>query len=196
MKPRHVRKQFITTTNISDKIRDAIRGAGFSWRPYVLRCYFDSQMLLAESKRFIIRDYRVFWMGHKGDIEHEYTLNKGVLPSQLLEDMRESYRRSQQLLVTEGFAHAGEEDISVAFKKQLLLISGHSKEELESLDLAAMDEDEIHRRCRESLLGVLVNNSCKQRVIALSDVERYVNEGWEYVGRLPRSRAVVKLPPT
>jgi len=194
IKARHVRKHFIRTTNIGDKIRDAIRAAGFSWRPYVLRCYFDSQMLLAESKHFIIRDYRVFWMGHKGDIEHEYTLNKCVLPPDLLEDMREAYRRSQQLLVTEGFAHADEEDISVAFKKELLLISGCSREEVESLDLAGMDQDEIHRRCRESLLGVLVNNGCKQRVIALDDVEKYVNEGWEYAGRLPHSRAVVRLP--
>ena len=195
IKPRHVRKQFVRTTNIGDKIRGAIRAAGFSWRPYVLRCYFDSQMLLAESKRLIIRDYRVFWMGHKGDIEHEYTLNKGVLPPDLLEDMREAYRRSQQLLVTESFGHGGEEDISVAFKKELLLISGYNKEEVESLDLAGMDEDEIHRRCRESLLGVLLNNGCRQRVIAMDDVEKHVNEGWEYVGRLPHNRAVIRLPP-
>jgi hypothetical protein len=61
-------------------------------------------------------------MGHKGDIEHEYTLNKCLLPSELLGDMRAAYRRSQQLLVTESFGHGGEEDISVAFKKELLLI--------------------------------------------------------------------------
>jgi hypothetical protein len=194
IRPRHVRKQFIRTTNIGDKIRGAIRAAGFSWRPYALRCYFDSQLLLAESKRFVIRDYRVFWMGHKGDIEHEYTLNKCLLPSELLGDMREAYRRSQQLLVTEGFAHAHEEDITVAFKRELLLVSGYSKEEVESLDLAGMDEDEIHRRCRESLLGVLLNNGSRQRVIAMDDVEKHVNEGWEYVGRLPHNRAVVRLP--
>lgn len=194
IKPRHVRKQFIRTTNIGDKIRDAIRAGGFSWRPYVLRCYFDSQMLLAESKRLIIRDYRVFWMGHKGDIEHEYTLNKGVLSTDLLEDMREAYRKSQQLLVTEGFTRTSEDDIKVAFKKELLIISGYTKEQVESLDIAGMDEDEIHRRCREGLLGVVLNNGCKQRVIALNDVEKYVNDGWEYVSRLPHNRAVVRLP--
>lgn len=65
---------------------------------------------------------------------------------------------------------------------------------MESLDLAGMDEDEIHRRCRESLLGVLLNNGCRQRVIAIDDVEKHVNEGWEYVDRLPHNRAVVRLP--
>jgi len=196
IKPRHVRKQFIRTTNIGDKIRDGIRAADFSWRPYTLRSYFDSQLLLAESKRFLIRDYRVFWMGHKGDIEHEYTLNRSVLSTDLLQDMREAYRKSQQLLVTEGFARTSEDDIKVAFKKELLIISGYTKEQVESLNIAEMDEDEIHRRCREGLLGVVLNNGCKQRVIALNDVEKYVNDGWEYVGQLPRDRAVVRLPST
>jgi hypothetical protein len=30
-------------------------------------------------------------MGHKGDIEHTYTTNKGVLPPNVVEDMREAY---------------------------------------------------------------------------------------------------------
>ena len=41
---------FIRAVNIGDIIRGAIRGAGFSWRPYVLRSYFDTQLMLAESK--------------------------------------------------------------------------------------------------------------------------------------------------
>jgi hypothetical protein len=37
-------------------------------------------------------------MGHKADIEQLYTLNKHVLPADLIEEMREAYRRSQKLL--------------------------------------------------------------------------------------------------
>lgn len=37
-----VRKQFIRTTNIGDKMRDGVRAADFSWRSYTLRSYFDS----------------------------------------------------------------------------------------------------------------------------------------------------------
>jgi hypothetical protein len=65
-------------------IRKSIRMAGFSWRPYVLRRYFDSRMMLAQADGLIIRDFRVFWMGHKGDIEHTYTLNK-KLSSDIIE---------------------------------------------------------------------------------------------------------------
>jgi len=39
--PRLKMKPFIRAVNIGDIIRGAIRGAGFSWRPYVLRSYFD-----------------------------------------------------------------------------------------------------------------------------------------------------------
>ena len=101
LRPAHVRKTFIRTTNVSDKIRQAIRAAGFPWRSYVLRSYFDTQLLQAESKGLIVRDYRVWWMGHRGDIEHTYTLNKRTLPKNLLEDIRESYRRCMSLLQSE-----------------------------------------------------------------------------------------------
>jgi hypothetical protein len=66
----------IRTSNIGDAIRLPIRRAGFPWRPYVLRSYFETQMVIAESKGWVIRDYRQFFMGHSGDIEHVYTLNK------------------------------------------------------------------------------------------------------------------------
>lgn len=55
-------KPFIRATNIGDSIREAIRTAGFAWRPYVLRSYFDTQLMLAESKGLVLRDYRQFWM--------------------------------------------------------------------------------------------------------------------------------------
>jgi len=90
-------KTFVRATSIGDAIRQAIRRVGFNWRPYVLRAYFDTQLMLAESKGLVIRDYRQFWMGHKGDIENRYTTNKCRLPEDVIEDMREAYRRSQEL---------------------------------------------------------------------------------------------------
>lgn len=66
-------KPFIRAVNIGDIIRGAMRRGSFSWRPYVLRSYFDTQLMLAGSKGFVLRDYRKFWMEHKGDIENRYT---------------------------------------------------------------------------------------------------------------------------
>ena len=58
----HLAEARIRITNISDFIRKAIRDAGFTWRPYVLRRYFDTRLMMAESDGLIIRDYRTFWM--------------------------------------------------------------------------------------------------------------------------------------
>lgn len=41
-------------------------------------------------------------MGHKGDIEATYTLNKHQLPDDLEDDMRRSFRESEQFLDIES----------------------------------------------------------------------------------------------
>jgi hypothetical protein len=125
--PKQRVKTFIRTSNIGDAIRGCIRKAGFPWRPYVLRSYFDTQMMLAESKGLVLRDYRQFWMGHKGDIENRYTTNKQRLPESVIEDMREAYRRSQDFLQTTEREEAKEEKIRESFRKQLLIVSGFSQ---------------------------------------------------------------------
>ena len=93
------KSRFITTRNVSRLIREAMRPR-FSWRSYVFRSYFDTQLLLAESHGKISHPYRVFFMGHKGDIEAHYTTNKGILPVDLIEDMRQTYMRCEPYICT------------------------------------------------------------------------------------------------
>ena len=76
---------FICTGNISEEVKRAIRRAGYDWRPYLLRSYFDSNLLAAELQGRMTSTARAFFMGHKGDIERRYTLNKHQLPRQLAE---------------------------------------------------------------------------------------------------------------
>lgn len=71
-------------------IKEAILKAGFSWRPYVLRAYFDTNMIIAESKGKVSHPYLQFFMGHKGDMEARYSTNKGWLPPDMVEGMREA----------------------------------------------------------------------------------------------------------
>ena len=195
VKARFGKKQFIRTTNIGDKIRDGIRAAGFDWRPYVLRCYFDTQLLLAESKGLVTRDYRVFWMGHKGDIESRYTTNKYRLPPPLLEDMKSAYRRCQPYLQTE--APNGMEDTKLQFRQQLLIVAGYGEDEVATVDIEKLSDDDIRDRVREKLLKENNNNgngsrTLRQKVVPLDEVEKYIESGWEYVSQLPNGRAIVK----
>ena len=90
-------KEFLPTPRISKLVRNVFRPR-FDWRPYVLRPYFDTQLLIAESKGLIAHDFRVFFMGHKGTMEARYTTNKGAIPNILLDEMREAFTRSEKIL--------------------------------------------------------------------------------------------------
>ena len=90
-------KTFLPTRQISKEIRNTFRPR-FQWRPYVLRAYFDTELLIAESKGKIAHDFRVFFMGHKGSMEARYTTNKGMLPEILVREMRDAFKRSEEFL--------------------------------------------------------------------------------------------------
>ena len=111
---------FLATNTITREIKDAFSGI-IKERPYVLRSYFDTQLLLAESKGKITHAYRQFFMGHKGDMEAKYTTNKHKLPEHLIQDMREAYIRSQGFLVPGGDYEQGEAQVNEKNKKQLFL---------------------------------------------------------------------------
>lgn len=75
-----------------------MRGAGVYKRPYVLRAYAETQLIIAESKNKISHPYLQFIAGHKGDIEARYSTNKGILPPNMIEDMRDMYEECEPFL--------------------------------------------------------------------------------------------------
>ncbi len=156
-------KPFIHTKSVSKAVRAALRKAGFPWRPYVLRSYFDTQLMLAESKGLVLRDYRQRWMGHKGDIETTYTLGKQKLPPHVIEDMREAYRRSQSYLQTTQPAQNGDMG---RMTKRLLMLMGFSPEEIEELDLENMTDEEVTELAEQRADR---NHLPKQRKVTMKD---------------------------
>jgi hypothetical protein len=192
--PKQRMKPFIRSNNVGDAIREGIRSAGFPWRPYVLRSYFDTEMMLAESKGLVLRDYRQFWMGHKGDIEHRYTLNKGRLPVEVLEDLRDAYRRSQEYLETGRSGSDSEERLRDSFRRQMLLVAGFSPEEVEGMDLG-MDDASFQEAVRRRLMGQSAEGAGSQRVVSVGDVDGFLSRGWGYVASLPGDRIILRGPP-
>ena len=185
-------KPFIRAVNIGDVIRGAIRRAGFSWRPYVLRSYFATQLMLAESKGLVLRDYRQFWMGHKGDIENRYTTNKCRLPEAVIEGMREAYRGSQEYLQTTK-PEITEERLEESFRKQLLLVAGFKQQEVEELELSSLSDEEFQEIVRRRLLGGETEDCGREKAINLDEIESYLAEGWEYVATLPNKKVIMKI---
>ncbi len=108
---KNVGRKFLSTPLISRDVTLAMRPR-FKWRPYVLRAFFDTQLLIAESRGKIAHDFRVFFMGHTGSIEARYTTNKNILPKLLEDEMREAFRKSQEFLDFETKSEKEEEIIN------------------------------------------------------------------------------------
>jgi hypothetical protein len=185
---------FMQTVKVSDYIRKAMRKAGFSWRPYVLRSFFDTQLMLAESKGKILRDYRVFFMGHKGDIEHRYSLNRGKLPQNIVEDLRTAYSRASEFLETSRKTKTTEDEIKLQVRKALLLDAGFNEEEISKMNLSEMTSEEMQNAVKSKLFGLLNHNGSKQKIVSAPELDSALQQGYEFVSVLPDSRIVVRLP--
>ena len=166
----------------------------------MLRSYFDTQLMLAESKGLVLRDYRQFWMGHKGDIENRYTTNKRRLPDAVIDDMRQAYERSQEFLQTKEIAQANEDKLKKSFRKQLLLVAGLSQDEVDKMDLSSVTDEELQGIVRRKLLGDTTTynlkrqatNNPKQKVVKVEDTHAYLEKGWEYVGKLSEDLVIIR----
>lgn len=185
----------IRTINIGDLIRKPIRTAGFDWRPYVLRRYFDTRMMLAESDGMIIRDFRVFWMGHKGDMENTYTTNK-QLSEDVIERMREAYAKAaDKCLVTSRKQTMSQDMVRAQFNRQFLEMAGYSGEELDCMgDLSKLTPTDINKLIQDKSKQGLGLNGNNQKVVPMQEVKQWITQGWEYVTQLPTNDAVIKLP--
>jgi hypothetical protein len=149
--------------------------------------------MVAENHGKISHSYRQFFMGHKGDIEARYTTNKGRLSEDVIEDMREAYRKCQDYLQTTVTESASEEKIKESFRRQLLLVAGFNPEEVKKLDLS-MDDSSFQEMIRKRLLNAMANQGASQKVIKALEIEKYISEGWAFVANLPDEKIVIKLP--
>ena len=198
--PRNQKPHFISTINIGDQIREAIRKAGFPWRPYDLRHYFATQMLEAESKETgMNRDFRVFMMGHKGDIENQYTLNNRTLSSEKIEDMRSAYARASRFLETEKKGISDEDLAKKLMNDRLLTIElalGVKFTDEEKEDLMSMSDEDFQKRIREIAdrqRKSLKSNSVRHKEISTRNLASYLDRGYELVSFYPKGdRAIVK----
>jgi len=109
---------------------------------------------------------------------------------------RNEYRKVEPLLnvVSNPKGFKGDQDLKMAFKRELLLVAGYSQKEIDAMNLTAISDEDLNARIREKLLGVMANNGAKQKVVDAREVEKNLAEGWEFVARLSKGKVVLKLP--
>jgi len=84
-----------------------------------------------------------------------------------------------------------QEELTKAFKRQLLLVAGFKPDEIKDEQLE-MDEEGFQTLVREKLLKEVKNNHAAQKVVGVEELESSLLQGWEFVGLLPNNKAVVK----
>jgi hypothetical protein len=186
---------FLRTTLVGKLIRYRLRSCRIAARPYDLRSSFDTHLMLAESNGVIIRDYRVFFMGHKGDIEHTYTTNKRVLQPNVVEDMRTSFTKAQKFLQSEGSLADGHSLRDETYKRMLIL-AGYTEKEIVEQKLLEMDEDQVAQKARERLFSSVFGEAKGQKVISLDSLDEYLAKGWRCDHVIESRGSAVISPPT
>ena len=208
--------EFLSTRKITHYVRTAMRAAGVYKRPYVLRAYAETQLIIAESKGKISHPYLQFIAGHKGDIEARYSTNKGRLPPDMIEDMRSSYRACEPFLSTmselEQSAVVKEAKIEAlrSMAKSLLDIDllevkiakeRKIKRELTSAEEVELYESEIRKlrvdpqRLRTGEGSCNDGAHCRRienRLVLEDELVQYLNEGWQIVRELATGKIAVK----
>jgi ribosomal protein S13 len=193
-------KPFVKAWQVGRLVRKRLEQCGIKARPYDLRTRFDTQLMLAESHDKMLRDYRVFLMGHKGDIEHRYTVNRRNLSYEVVEDMRGAFERSQRYLCSSssGSGDEGEdaEGLRERAYRQLLMLAGFTDKEIDEQRLLDLKDEELAARMKERLKPPAVESKRgRQKLIPLDELEKYLEEGWrcEHVIE-SMGKAIVSLP--
>ena len=198
---KEMKNRFLETQLISREIKKAIKKAGFTWRPYVFRAYFATNLDIAEANGKISHSWRQFIMGHKGDIEARYSTNKN-LSDDIKDQIRETYKRCEKYLSTQT-TKTQEENLTEKLREYTITIfettfntklKKEKKEEL--MNLTTENFEEELRRISKERKNEILNNGNTQKIIKINEIEEYINQGWEFITTLPDGKAIIRIPKT
>lgn len=198
--------EFLSTRKITHYIRTAMRAAGVYKRPYVLRAYAETQLIIAESKGKISHPYLQFIAGHKGDIEARYSTNKGRLPPDMIEDIRSNYKACEPFLATTS--QLEQSAVVKEAKIEALRSMAKSLLDIDLLEVKIAKEREIKRELMPAEEVEIYENEIKRlridpqkiredesryenKLVKERELERYLNDGWEMVQAV-NSRILVR----
>jgi integrase len=201
--------QFLTTNTLVKEIHDALAESapkGVRWRPYVLRSYCSTRLLMAEGGGKITRDLREALLGHDGGISARYNVGKTWGPD-LLKEARTAYKRAESYLNTVQ-TKAGD-DVFTEMRKGLLLDLGYTEDELKGIDLAELTSEKFHELVankRAEFWGGAAPNAPQpaprvppprgQKVVSESEVDQLVAQGWTVHTQFVGNKRVVLNPPS
>jgi integrase len=196
--PERAGRDFIVTTNIGDLVRNAIRKAGLKARPYSLRTTFATRLLSAEAEGKVPHSLSQFFMGHRGDMTARYAQNRGQLPPEVIEQMREAFKRCEPYLSTSDVLNADKE--RQAFVRMVLVANGIPEKDIDALgDLTPEKAIEVLREAgvgkKADVVPVPPTRVGEQRLVSGNEVEAWLSVGWS--GKFAvGDRVMLEAPPS
>jgi len=190
--------KFLMTKLLSKRIKDSIIRSGYNWRPYLFRVYFGTNLDSAEAKGLISHPQRQFVMGHRSDIEETYTKRNSEVK---VDEIRESYSKCLKFLETETKGISENDSIRILRQATIDAVMAFADVKLsdqEKEELFLLSTDEFNQKLRELAKKSRMqneNNGNRNKIIAVKELENYLDRKWELVSIFPMGdRAVVKLP--
>lgn len=181
-------------------IKRVFEKAGFPFRPYVLRSYFDTAIMNARS---IPYDYQHFWMGHSGSIEATYTVNK-MLPDWQIEEMRKVFKQYVEPKLStiplnepvsrEELALDAIRKVAAAFDIDPLKVRIEKQTELKR-ELKLDEEMELLQneiKLKTNISNTTNNRPYQSKIIDEKEIVQHVEEGWEIIRELNDQRFLIK----
>jgi len=199
-RPEAATKRLSQTRKITHQIRICMRRAGVYKRPYVLRAYAETQLIIAESKGKISHPYLQFIAGHKGDIEARYSTNKGRLPEEMIEDIRRCYKDCEQFLST-TVQPIEQSTVVKEAKIEALKSIAKSLLGIDLLEVKIAKEKKIGKELTSDEQIELFENEIKktgasekdpQTIVTEEKLKDYLADGWQFVSVLPSQKILIK----
>jgi len=135
-------------------------------------------------------------MGHKGDIEHTYTVEKQKLTEDLVEQMRGAYRRAAEAyLQTTTQGRSLLPPSRAEFRRIALESLDFTEEELRKVDVDRVTSEQLQELIHGKFNDSNADSARKQLVLSEAEARRYINKhGWEQVDRWPDGSIVIRSP--
>ena len=185
--------------NVVKEVQEVLHASapkGVRWRPYVLRSYCSTRLLLAEGQGKLSRDLREAILGHDGGIASRYNVGKRW-GEELLTEARRQYANAAEFLETNAQTRM---NVATEFRHAALALAGLSEEE--AAKHVKDSNNEILAILRERLIGREVaiaepvngNGHRVQKPVELAEAEQLLLQGWTFVANFGPDRVLLQPP--
>ncbi|MGI0132660.1 MAG: hypothetical protein ACREDK_06170 [Thermoplasmata archaeon] len=192
---------FLTTAVLTREIHVALSSSvpdGVTWRPYVLRAYCSTRLLMAEGNGRISRDLREAILGHDTGVAGRYHVGKRW-GEELLAEARREYANASEFLETNAQSRMS---VANEFRRTLLAVAGLNEEEMAK----HMEDtnDEVLTLVREKLRskGAAAppppngNGEGRriQKPVPLAEARELMAQGWTFVANFGSDEIILQPP--